>query len=86
MNIYALIHPYEEVTIKTEELVLMEDLDERIWRKGGCMLPFCLSTTSLVFAAHCGLRRRWREPGERGAEDRGPGSRCHIWGGPGVCL
>ena len=33
MNIYKLVHPYEEITIKTEELVLMEDLDERLWRK-----------------------------------------------------
>lgn len=40
MNIYALVHPYEEVTMKTEELVLMEDLDERIWRKGE--LPSCV--------------------------------------------
>ena len=34
MNICELIHPYQEVTIKTEELQLLDAMEERYWRKG----------------------------------------------------
>lgn len=82
MNIYELIHPYEEVTIKTEELRLMDDLEKRYWSKGEQRLSFrasfrargavVVATVAVVDVdVVCGSGDG--RLGCRDAEDRGPG-------------
>lgn len=53
MNICELVHPYE-ITIKTEEMELLEDWDKRYWKK--CEYLFVLCS----FARKRGLRRTTR--------------------------
>ena len=97
MDIVQLIHP-TEVTIKTEELYVMEELslDRRYWAKGE-------HTTGLVSLAFRGRVLAAEEaggeaegdgdagpswpsaPGEGAAEDRGPGNAAPVIPAGGRC-